>query len=218
MRALRARMTGQRGFALPAALVVLTVTLMLAAAAGMAAMSATDTANRDVRVKRALAAAEAGLEAAQARTNSLAIDLDNVLDLNQQCVVSTDGVLSLLIPTAGGWCNAVTEDLGTGSSYSYQVSPVTNLVPALPPILLGNWNGALSRKIVATGKADCPGTKCVQRRLYAEMTANAEASGGPASSLNLLESLDLQLYRREAGSFRECSPTAPNPSVPDSGC
>lgn len=209
---------GERGIALPVAMLVLLLALVLAAAASLSALSATDTSGRDVRAKRAVSAAEAGLDAAIGRANAVSIDLANVLDLTQQCVASTTGVLSRALPGVGGWCEPVTEDLGNGASYEYQVSPVTNLLPPLSVLLVGDYNGLLSRKIVATGKADCPGPRCVTRRLYTEVNAVVDADGISLILVKVLNNLDLRLYERKAETFRECTPAATNPSVPDSGC
>ena len=218
LRALCPRLGGERGIALPLTMVVLMVTLMLATAAMLSARSATDTSNRDVRVKRAIAAAEAGLDSAIAHANNVSLDLSNPLNLNQQCLVKLSaGGLSLGSAPSSGWCAPVTEDLGNGVKYEYRMSSVATIGPGLPLILLGNWNGVLQRKIVGVGKVDCPGSKCLERRVYQEATANVSASGISLLGLNLLSNLQLQLYRKQAGTFRECS-AKPSGSAPDSGC
>ena len=217
MRMLEQIRSRESGYALPIVLLVTTLALILAASASFSALSATDTAGRDVRSKQAVMAAEAGLDAAMAHANNLSLDLDHVLDLTQQCVVSTSGTLSVVVPTTGEWCTTVTENLGTGAKYEYRVSPVAHIGSGLPAVLVGNWNGVLGRKIVSTGSIDCPGIRCVRRRLYVEITANASATGISLLGLNVLSSLNLQLYRRVAGTFRECTPVATG-SSPDSGC
>ncbi|MEX2253572.1 MAG: hypothetical protein WD649_05415 [Thermoleophilaceae bacterium] len=197
---------------------VLMVTLLLATAAMLSARSATDTSNRDVRVKRAIAAAEAGLDGAVAHANNVSLDLTNPLNLNQQCLVKVSlGGLNLGGGPSSGWCAPVTENLGNGVSYEYRMSSVATIGPGLPLILIGNWNGVLQRKVVGIGKVDCPGSKCVERRVYQEATANVSASGISLLGLNLLSNLQLQLYRKQPGTFRECSSKASG-GAPDSGC
>ena len=70
-RSLSARLRSESGIALPAAIVLLFVVMTLADAAVAAASSGNDQSRRDRSVKRALAAADAGLQAALYRYNKV---------------------------------------------------------------------------------------------------------------------------------------------------
>ncbi len=107
-----------------------------------------------------------------------------------------------------------------------------------------NVDKVLQRRVVSTGMAGpgCPGTgpNCVRRRVtstYSFRGTSALPIPGTASGLGGLLSgilnlvlgpvtsllnggdleLNIRLYGRDAGSFKECTSTAPN-STPSSGC
>jgi hypothetical protein len=127
----------EQGFALPAAIVMLFIIASVAAAVMTNAIAANSQSQRDRGVKRAVAAADAGLEAATYRINK-------VTPSSVGCVVR--GVTSQLVIEplqADGWCRAQTEDLGGGASFSYRVHAAVQA-----PV---NGQQLLQRKIVSTG-------------------------------------------------------------------
>jgi Tfp pilus assembly protein PilX len=103
-------------------------------------ISASHQSGRDRSVKRAIAAADAGLQSALYRINKL-----SPKDL--ECVVTgtVAGATGLTVEPVqtDGWCRAQTEDLGDGASYSYRVKGGAQV----------NVNGQnlIQRKVVATG-------------------------------------------------------------------
>jgi hypothetical protein len=116
--------------------------LLVIIASVVAAMMATTIgangqSNRDRSTKRAVAAADAGIQAATYRLNKLTPG-------NLLCVVK--GVANQLLTEpvqSDGWCRAQTEDLGDGASFSYRVrSAIQNVV---------NGQQLLQRTIVSTG-------------------------------------------------------------------
>jgi hypothetical protein len=123
---------------LPVVAMVLTLALMLGGAAVLQATVTTDTAQRDVNGHKAMQAAEAGLDMAQYRMNTLSLDLRSLLDLSPplnltqnlktQCVAQVSGQLAIRELSAGQWCGASeTEALGNGASFTYEISPVAVL-------------------------------------------------------------------------------------------
>lgn len=137
--ALRQRLACQRAIALPTAVMMLMIVMFLASAAGLAAISAMGQSSHDRGTKRAVAAADAGLDTAIYRLNKLR-------PAALTCVAV--GVPYLVVePIVGtGWCPAVTEELGDGTTFSYRMSAgaALNL----------NGQGLLQRKIVVTGTAN----------------------------------------------------------------
>jgi hypothetical protein len=130
------------------------------------------------------------------------------------------GLLSVLTCTLNGLL---------GSSTIYQVT---------------NLDKVLRRQIVSTGMAGpgCPsGPRCVKRRVYSTYSFRGQSalpipsgasglgallSGLTGTALSTLYGfinggdldLNIRLYGRDAGTFKECSATPPTPSDPASGC
>jgi hypothetical protein len=149
----------EQGIAYPAAVMMMMIIASIAFAVSIGAVSAHNQAQRDRGVKRAVAAADAGVQVANYRMNKLTPS--SIL-----CVVR--GVASQLVIEPlqiDGWCRAQTEELGDGASYSYRVSVGTGLQ---------NGQSLLQRKVVATGcvlpgaatHAQClAGSSSVKRRV-----------------------------------------------------
>jgi hypothetical protein len=117
------RFRDQAGMALPVALGVLAVVGVLSASLFAVSLRLSDSSSASRDAKRALSAADAGLEAAMFRMNELG--LQNV----SRCF-TTAAVLAGtgLDPTTGGApaageCAGVKDDLGNDSSYTYYVTP-----------------------------------------------------------------------------------------------
>jgi type II secretory pathway pseudopilin PulG len=115
-----ALLRSESGVALPTAVAVMLIVASLAGTALTASVTASRQTFRDRNVKRALAAADAGVDAAVYRLNKMRPARD-------QCVVvNSSGQLQLETvpdPAVDGhrWCRTQSEDLGGGASYSYQV-------------------------------------------------------------------------------------------------
>ena len=138
---LRKTLGDERGSAMIAAIGMLSVMLVLTAAAFDITQHLQDDLKRTTAGQRAFAAANAGVDRALARINSY-------LPAANSCI--TDVLAS---PISGGWCaDAPAESLGQGASFTYRVS-----VSASPETGCGGvtLSGALGdRCIVGTGTAD----------------------------------------------------------------
>jgi hypothetical protein len=134
------RLSSEQGIALPAALMMLLIFATIAIGVMATTVTSSHQSNRDRNVKRAIAAADAGLEAATYRLNKLPVR-------SLECVVTgaVQGATELTIEPVqpDGWCREQTEDLGEGASFSYRVKGGAQV----------NVNGQnlIQRKIVATG-------------------------------------------------------------------
>lgn len=160
------RLTCERGIALPAALMLLFVVMVLVAATLFATVSALGQSTRDRGTKQAVAAIDAGMNTAIYRLNHLTPSA-------LECVVVGATGLTLEPVQADGWCSAQTENLGDGATYSYRMSAGLNI----------NLNGQalLSRKVVVTGTASG-----VSRRAMAtvnSLTGVSVFGGNAVSSL-----------------------------------
>jgi hypothetical protein len=121
---------------MPLAMLVLFVVAALGAVVAAQGITATGQGRHDSSVKRAVASADAGIEAAIYRLNKLKTS-------ELLCVVV--GVTGLTVEPvqADGWCRAQPEDLGDGASYSYRISG--------GHLAIINGQELLQRKIVSTG-------------------------------------------------------------------
>jgi hypothetical protein len=132
-------LTCERGIALPAAVLLLFIVMVLVSAILVSTVSALGESRRDRGSKQAVAAIDAGMNTAIYRLNKL--DPAALL-----CVVVGATGLTIEPVQADGWCRAQTESLGDGSSYSYRMSGALTI----------NLSGqaVLSRKLVVTGTAN----------------------------------------------------------------
>lgn len=105
------RLRDERGNALVTAIGVLTVTSVLTASVFAVSTRLSDSSNRSRDAKRALSAADAGLEAAIYRINK-----QNV-QTTAKCFTNE------LVDAVAGECTGWTEDIGNGASYTYYVTP-----------------------------------------------------------------------------------------------
>lgn len=110
------RLSREDGIALPTAIMVLTLCLLMTAVVAKGADQLSASSGSDQRSKRALAAADAGIDVAIRRLRALS---DQVAD--NECVTTVD-----VAPGAGGVCPATApESLGNGATFSYVVSTAT---------------------------------------------------------------------------------------------
>src|SRR5918999_5988836 len=125
------RIRQQDGVALPVSVMTLMLILSLGGLVMQQSMALGDAANREQRSKRAVQAADAGLDVAVFRVSKVAT-------ATQQCPVP--GGFAAYENVAGElWCPEVQENLGDGKSYTYRVA-----APAA--------NG--DRRVVSSGTAD----------------------------------------------------------------
>jgi len=117
------RLRDQTGVALPAALGVLAVvgTLSTATFAVSTRLNDTSTASRDA--KRALAAADAGLEAAMFRMNEIGLQSESKCFTTAAVDPATGTDPETGGTPASGECAGEEDDLGNNSSYTYYVTP-----------------------------------------------------------------------------------------------
>jgi hypothetical protein len=102
------------GIALPTALMVLTLCLLMTAIVAEGADKLSASSGTDQRGKRAVAAADAGVDVAIRRLRALP-DLPDA-----QCLTTTG-----VTPTGGVCPSTAPESLGNGASFTYVVSPAT---------------------------------------------------------------------------------------------
>ncbi|WP_040598671.1 DUF7305 domain-containing protein [Patulibacter medicamentivorans] len=178
---------GERGAAMLVALGVLLVTLLLSGLAVAAATDGNRMSNDDVDGKRALQAAEAGLQTALYRINMLQPAAD-------RCV--TDAVVD---PVAGRCPEHGPEALGNGASFSYRTSvelPAGSGCAGMPV----QAQTALSQRCVtATGNVHG-----VVRRVQTRIASYAATPLFPVAGLLGLERVDL------SGNVRIDTPAATN--------
>ena len=120
------RLRDQSGIALPAALGVLAVvgTLSTATFAVSTRLNDSSTASRDA--KRALGAADAGLEAAMFRMNEIGLQSPSQCFTTAAVDPATGTDPEIGGTPAAGECAGVEDDLGNNSSYTYYVTPALN--------------------------------------------------------------------------------------------
>lgn len=157
------------GVALPVVMMVLFLVSMIAATAAASSVRLSDTSTEDSNSKRALAAAEAGLQAATYRTNKLPPG-----DTNGQCVTTT-----AVAPNAAGECPGLTQDLGNGASYTYYVTPVSS-GPCAGLQLVSPDNTITQRCVTSTGEVNG-----VRRRAQARVATYLGAPIFPAGIIGL---------------------------------
>jgi hypothetical protein len=129
----------EEGIALPAAIILLMIVLILGSVAGLGATGALSQSGKDRGTKRAVAAIDAGMDTALYRLNHLTPSA-------LLCVVVGATGLTLEPVQSDGWCRAQSETLGDGSTYSYRMSAGLNVT------LSGQ--ALLQRKVVVTGTAN----------------------------------------------------------------
>jgi hypothetical protein len=160
MKFRRTHLADERAVALPIALAVLASVAGLSTVAAREAVVTQHQSHRDTSAKRAIQAAQSGLNAATYRTNLLQPG-------GLQCVVkdAVTGTLALASTLADGWCTPQTETLSDGAVYTVRVSAATSLTGA-------GGQSLLERKIVATGTSN----DVIRRTVMVMRAAAAPAS------------------------------------------
>jgi Tfp pilus assembly protein PilX len=153
----RRLLVDQSGMALPVSVAALGIVMLLAWTMAAGADGINQSSDRDSHSKRALAGAEAGLQAATYRLNKLAPSNGNCL---------TDVAVS----PAGGECPPYSQDLGNDASYTYYVTPALSTSSACAGhtvVLQGNAALTVTQRcITATGEVNG-----IRRRAQARVAA-----------------------------------------------
>jgi Tfp pilus assembly protein PilX len=193
------RLTAERGVALPVALAVLMAVAGLATVAARAAIVSNNQTFRDNNAKRAMQAANAGLQTAVYQLNLMQ-------PAATQCVhkAVSNGALTNAALQADNWCQTQTEDLGDGASYTFQVSSPTQTtsstglsVDQRKVVSLGIVNGVRRRSVVTInagrGAPIFPPGYTVAVRDSIVMKNNADISGhiGSNGSITVKNNLDI---------------------------
>jgi hypothetical protein len=113
----------QTGIALPAALGVLVVISLLTSSVFAVSLRLNDTSTASRDAKRALSAADAGLEAAMFRMNRLGFQSTSKCFTTEGIDPATGSDPETGGAPAAGECAGFADDLGNGSSYTYYVTP-----------------------------------------------------------------------------------------------
>jgi type II secretory pathway pseudopilin PulG len=112
-----ARLAQQSGLATPVVVAIMAVVSLLAAGGALAALGTNDGANEDRRAKRALAAAEAGVQEAAYRLATVRPDPDGCLGANGTAVGTGTG------DAAPGECPAVPGLVTSDATFTYTATP-----------------------------------------------------------------------------------------------
>jgi hypothetical protein len=206
------RASSDAGFALPLVLSILAITgLFITATIGFATHN-TDRSLRDRSTVRALAAADAGLDAAIYRMNKaiVASQVQGALGLATAALaevgcVDIDIDLQIIVveDLGNGWCpgSTLTEEVDGPATESEGWATANGSYQASTGIDLDTSAGSLiERKIVATGTVGD-----VTQRVMGTVQLTLGSSG------NLLA-----LFKQVG--YNECTPAPRDPSDPESGC
>jgi Tfp pilus assembly protein PilX len=181
---------------MPITISVLVMAAMLAAVAASSAVTAQRGSTRDRGVKRAVEAADAGLNVAAYRMNKFATVLTYSGAGAKPCVDSSGATLTTVaLATSGspGWCPPQTETLGDGGSFTYRTSDryaatfAGQAVSQRKIVSTGTVNG-VSRRAVAT-VATPSGTPLFSAAVFSEgdltMENNSLINGTVRSNANI---------------------------------
>jgi Tfp pilus assembly protein PilX len=140
----------ERGVALPVAMSVLFVVAGLATVAARAAIVSNNQSFRDNNAKRAVQAANSGLQTAVYQTNLLQPSATQCVHKAAATGALTNGALQ-----TDNWCQPQTENLGDGASYSFQISSPSVVttstglsVDQRKVVSVGTVNGVVRRAVV----------------------------------------------------------------------
>lgn len=181
------RLRDERGITVPLSMFVISLLVLLGGVSLRQAVFTSDESNEDRGVKRALQAADAGIDTGIYRMNMF----DLVNEPTSKCVArQTTGQLELTGYGQDGWCspvnqpflNSVEEDLGDGTSFSYKISPE---------------GPTGERTIVSTGTANGQ-----TRRVAADIEASAAGSLFGTWGVTSRDQLDMFSKARVDGSVR----------------
>jgi hypothetical protein len=182
----------QTGIALPAALGVLVVVTLLSTSVFAVSLRLSDTSTASRDSKRALAAADAGIEAAVFRMNELGLQTTSKC-FTTAAVSPASGTDPETGGTpAAGECAGVKDDLGNSSSYTYYVTPALEDgdVCAGLPVHHADPNGAVTvsqRCITSIGQANNE-----RRRVQARVASYIGVSLFPVGGILGINGVDVK--------------------------
>lgn len=209
------RLRSEEGVALPVAVGVLMIILVLTAAVFEQGVVSSGAATEDRRVKRAVQAADAGVDVALHRMGKVippaGEDPCPVVD-----PLSGGGTDFEEYVSDGGqwWCPAVSEDLGGGASYTYRVSALAGGEQWI--VSTGTVDGLARRVKVRKSTEVTPlfGDYSVFSDGTLELDSNAQITGTGGSNGDV----------RLGSNSRICGPARPGPgrsvipATPNNGC
>ena len=208
----------ESGNALISAIGVLSVTGVVTATVFSVSTQLSSTSNKSRDTKKALAAADAGLEAA-------------VYRLNKQNVQSTTQCFTTqLVAATGGECPGQTESLGNGSGYTYYVTPAlgaSDQCAGLPVSHASSSIGVTQRCVTVAGTSNGVARR-VQARVASYIGLSLISMGllglegvelKNSSSVNAWVGSNGQIEMGNSNTVTgvELGPSAPNVSIGDSG-
>jgi Tfp pilus assembly protein PilX len=160
---MRHLMRSQDGVALPVASGLLLVVSILVVGFFTVSLRVNDTSVKDRSSKRALAAAEAGLQMAVYRLNQL----------NATASGNTNSCLTTTwVPQPTGECPGLTESLGNGAEYTYYVSQATPAgaagCVAIPGVVTSSLDRCITSKGTVNGVSRRVQTRVVQQPTIAD--------------------------------------------------
>jgi hypothetical protein len=215
------RLRAEDGIALPIALSLMVMMIMLVGVATGDGLFSVHRSVNDTKSKRAIQAADAGAKMATLRLNAVA--LQNVPQSYIPCLGRVEAgfrQLHVTVALGNGWCPVVTEQAGNSTSWSYQVSPVTDLPPLSSCVVLVPCSITTTRSIVVKGTA-CPpkSANCVEGD-SGSVTRRVRVTVSGTSVVLKLLTLKYQVTtpaRFQQTQYVECRPSGDG-SAPDNGC
>jgi hypothetical protein len=141
---MRTLLTREKGIAMPTATSMLMVVSLIVASGLATATQLSQSSNRDQDVKKALSAAEAGLQTAIYRLNQIR----NPAVPGSMCLTTLP-----VAPTAGECPASPTESLGNGASFYYYITPRLG-VSGTCALMPGQVAAIRDRCVTAVGTAD----------------------------------------------------------------
>ena len=169
---MRRLLRSEDGVALPVATGMLMVISILAVGFFTVSTRVNDTSVDSRSSKRALAAAEAGLQTAVYRLNLL----------NQSAAANSGNCLTTTwVAPSGGECQGLTESIGNGAEYTYYVTPATTAGTAGCVTVTGVATSSSDRCITSVGTANG-----VQRRIQTRVVQQPTTSIPDFNSVGLV--------------------------------
>jgi Tfp pilus assembly protein PilX len=163
----RRRQSGEAGFILPTAMIVLLILTALTAAAVTVATQTSGSTARDANSKAAFEAAEAGLQVAAYRLNEL--EPEETKCINESAVIS---------PTSELCKQATAESIGNEATFQYTTTPALAAGKKCAGSTIVAKSGVVQRCITSEGKVkgETPGVR-LQTRIEAVSGALFPATG-----------------------------------------
>lgn len=177
MSRLREIRRGQDGIAMVVAMGVLAVLLILTGTAVVAASQLSSATSTETMRKRAFEAADAGLQATVYRLNMLAPSTD-------RCIGGANS--AVMTPTGGATCDAYSESLGNGGSYSSNTTRALSAGDSCAGYTITAASTIVERCVTSRGTVEG-----VTRRVQARIASFASAPVFPVAGLVGLDGIEL---------------------------